>query len=72
MGRHFPPTRQYVLDMVRRLGVEAVYGPDWTQTADETIAALEHLSDRDYMAQCGCDHCDDDGNCLGHDNEATA
>jgi hypothetical protein len=66
MTYHRPPSRLYVIDIVRRHGARAAYGAAWPHTDADTIAMLFGISDAEYIAQCGCDHHDGDGNCLGH------
>jgi hypothetical protein len=68
---HLPPSREYVLEAIREGGATAVYGATWPHDDAATIAKIETLTDRDWAAQFGCDHCDDSGNCLGHGPEGS-
>jgi hypothetical protein len=67
MSLHIPPTRQYMIAFVRERGAKMAYGKTWPLSDADTIAQLSALTDVEYMRQCGCDHCDAEGNCLGHD-----
>lgn len=66
---HAFPTRAYMIELVRTRGARTAYGPTWTPSDVETIAMLKSLSDAEYATRCGCDHHDEQGNCLGHPRE---
>ncbi|MBA2305739.1 MAG: hypothetical protein H0W08_24330 [Acidobacteria bacterium] len=62
---HVPPTRQYVIDMVRARGARALYGATWPHSDGETLERLMAYP-YEYLVAKGCDHHDDRGRCLGH------
>ena len=67
---HIFPTRQFMIAFVHDHGAKLAYGPKWKLSDKATIAYLKWLSDADYATQCGCNHHDERGNCLGHDEPA--
>ena len=64
---HSPPTRSTMIRLVRERGAKFVYGPAWGESDTQTVQQLMALSDVEYMRQCGCDNCDEQGRCLGHE-----
>ena len=68
MGRrHAFPTRAFAIDFIRTYGAKAFYGPKHPETNAEALRRLRASSDAQYMSDCGCDHHDAAGHCLGHE-----
>jgi hypothetical protein len=67
-SRHCIPARQYVIALIKAKGLRAVYGDRFKANRKaEIIARLERFTDAQYVEECGCDHHDAAGNCLGHE-----